>query len=284
MVLVSVKRRQSKPSFGFLVSSQPRQDDVLVEFLTEFANHLLKCGVTTVEFRFAAQAAFVQAALGSARLGNARVNQSAVAAVTGLSRTQVRTLLRNPSSTAPQASTRINAVISGWRSDPNFTNRDGKPRALSLDKGINSFRALISKYGRDVSHRAMLSEMMRLGFVRRSASKLLLRRSGTQAQQPEMTRLLSQGLTHVIRGASDRDGAVLNVITGEAKTIVSSRADKILLQRRLVQGTKAFAADIQAASDATASRRKRTPRGESVRTKILVVAVGSSDDAMDTQR
>jgi uncharacterized protein DUF6502 len=257
-----------------LVKSQDRQEDVLVEFLSEFANHLLNCGITMTEFRIAAQAAFVQAALSSARLQNSRVNQSAVAAVTGLSRPQVRALMRTPTEGGAPISTRINSVISGWRSDPDFTDTDGNPLALSIGRSRNSFSALIKKYGRDVSHRAMLSEMRRMGFVRQAAGSVNLQKMSAPAKQPEMTRLLSQGLTHIIRQGTHADAAVINVITGEATYDVPDSASRVLLRRRLVQGTKAFAADLQAASDASSSRQKKKSGARKVSTRILVVTVG----------
>lgn len=246
---------------------------MLAEFLSEFATHLLGCGITVSEFRVAAQSAFVHAALSTARLQNSRVNQSAVAAVTGLSRTQVRALLRNPPA-SPPINARINAVISGWRTDPEFTDRDGKPLPLSVNNGRNTFLELVKKYGRDVSHRAILSEMRRLGFVRQGNGSVQLKKIGTGSKQSEMTRLLAQGLTHLIRKTAADSSGVLNVITGEAKTEVSDDASRLLLHRRLVQGTKAFAADIQAASDASASRRKKKSSAREVSTRILVVTVG----------
>lgn len=255
------------------VTSQGSDDDVLGEFLSEFAKHLLKCGITMAEFRKSAKAAFVQAALNTARLQNSRVNQSAVAAVTGLSRTQVRALLRNAPEASKPTGARIGAVISGWCSDPEFTDADGNPLALAGSSGRRSFSALIKKYGRDVSHRAMLSEMRRMGYVKHDGDVISLQRPTGRSKLPEMTRLLSQGLTHIIRRDSQEAAVVTNVITGEATYRVPEGVSKMVLRRRLVQGTKAFAADLQASGDASASRQKSKSGTRRISTRILVVTV-----------
>jgi hypothetical protein len=227
-----------------------------------------------VEFRVAAQAAFVQAALSTARLQNSRVNQSAVAAVTGLTRTQVRALLRKPQNDSPTVGARILTVVSGWRSDPDFTDADGNPLKLSLTPGRHSFPALIKKYGRDVSHRALLSEMSRMGFVRQRSGVVSLHKVVARSRPQDMTKLLSQGLAHVIRRPPDGTAAVMNVITGEATYDLPEGASQLLLRRRLVQGTRAFAADLQVSGEASALRHRKKTAVRKVSTRILVVTVG----------
>jgi hypothetical protein len=258
------------------VKSQERQDGMFVEFLSEFANHLLTCGITMVEFQAAAKAAFVQAALSSARLRNQRVNQSAVAAVTGLTRTQVRALLRAPVRPPSRSSARIHTVVSGWRSDPDFTDEDGHPLNLRLTSGRQSFPALIRKYGRDVSHRALLSEMIRRGIVRQRGASVSLQSATNNAKHQDMIRLLSQGLAHVVRRSPKGTATVMNVITGEATYELPDGASKVLLRRRLVQGTRAFAADLRASGEASASRQRKASAASTkkVSTRILVVTVG----------
>jgi hypothetical protein len=227
-----------------------------------------------VEFRAAAQSAFVHAALNTARLQNSRVNQSAVAAVTGLTRTQVRALLRNPKETSRTVGARILTVVSGWRSDPEFTDIDGNPLKLSVAPSRHSFPALIKKYGRDVSYRALLSEMIRMGFARQRSGFVSLHKIVAHSPQQDMTRLLSQGLAHVIRRSPEGAASVMNVITGEATYDLPEGASRLLLRRRLVQGTRAFAADLQVSGEASALRQRKKAAVRKVSTRILVVTVG----------
>jgi hypothetical protein len=251
-----------------------RKEDILSEFLSEFAGHLIGCGITMVEFRRAAQSAFVQAAINTGRLRNFRVNQSAIAAATGLTRSQVRTLLRRSPKSPPDVRTRVSAVVSGWKSDPEFADREGRPLPLSTAPGPKSFPTLIQKYGRDVSHRALLAEMRRMGYVVTRSGSVSLRKAETKAKPPEMTSLLSQGLAHVIRRPSTESAAVLDVITGEATYEWPEGISSVLLRRRLLQSTQAFAADLQVSGEASASRQKAKSTAKRVSTKILLVTVG----------
>jgi hypothetical protein len=226
-----------------------------------------------VEFRTAAQAAFVRAALGSARFQNSRVNQSAVAAVTGLTRTQVRAFIRNSLNGIPSARTRTRAIVSGWRSDPEFTDADGHPRRLSVAPGKHSFPALVAKYGRDVSHRALLSEMTRMGVVQQRSGHVLLRKTAGTSKQDDMTSLLSQGLAHAVRRSPNGSTTIMNVITGEATYDLPEGASRLLLKRRLVQSTKAFAADLQVAGEVASKRQSKKSAAKKISTRILVVTV-----------
>jgi hypothetical protein len=251
-----------------------RKEDILVEFLSEFASYLIGCGITMVEFRKAAQSAFVQAAINTGRLRNSRVNQSAIAAATGLTRSQVRTLLRRTPKSPPDVRARMSAVISGWKSDPEFADREGCPLPLSTAPGPKSFPTLIRKYGRDVSHRTLLAEMRRMGYVRLRTGVVSLRKAESKAKPPEMTCLLSQGLAHVIRRPLTESAAVMDVITGEATYEWPEGVSSVLLRRRLLQSTQAFAADLQVSGEASASRQKKRAAGRRVSTKILLVTVG----------
>jgi hypothetical protein len=251
-----------------------RKEDILVEFLSEFASHLIGCGVTMVEFRKAAQSAFVQAAIHTGRLRNLRVNQSAIAAATGLTRSQVRTLLRCTPKSPPNVAARIDAVISGWKNDPEFADREGCPLPLSTAPGPKSFPTLIRKYGRDASHRTLLVEMRRMGYVGLRSGLVSLRKVDAKVKPPEMMCLLSQGLAHVIRRPLEESSAVLDVITGEASYEWPEGVSSVILRRRLLQSTQAFAADLQVSGEASASRQKKKARARRVSTKILLVTVG----------
>jgi hypothetical protein len=227
-----------------------------------------------VEFRKAAQAAFVQAALNTARLQNSRVNQSAIAAATGLSRVQVRALLRSKSGPGIRAGARISSVVSGWKSDPEFADKEGNPLSLPTAPGHQSFPALIRKYGRDMSHRAMLAEMRRMGHVSVREGHVSLRTGMAKSKGSDMTRLLSQGLAHVVRRAKYDSASVLDVITGEAAYALPDDVSRVLMRRRLRQSTAAFAADLQVSGEATSSRQGRKRATKRVSTRILVVTIG----------
>jgi hypothetical protein len=85
--------------------------------------------------------------------------------------------------------------------------------------------------------------------------------------------MLSQGLTHIIRTPPKDASTIIHVITGEATYDAPETTSRMLLKRRLVQGTKAFAADIQAAGDAIASRGGKYQGSRKLSTRVLLVTV-----------
>jgi len=68
-----------------------------------------------------ARSAFVQAAADIARLRNGRVNHSRVAAQTGLTRADVKRLLKqNAFQSRKRGQTAVEIVMDGWLADPEF--------------------------------------------------------------------------------------------------------------------------------------------------------------------
>src|SRR6516225_4170153 len=142
---------------------------VLQHLLTEFALVLLPRGMTPKRFAAMARSAFVKAASDISKLRNGRVNHSRIAALTGLTRADVKRLLERK---APHSNRRgltaMERVVEGWRSDPEFAIQPGRPRQLSISGRRGSFAHLVKKYGGDVTHRAVLDELRRLQAVRDS--------------------------------------------------------------------------------------------------------------------
>src|SRR2546423_7609024 len=106
-----------------------RGASVLQELLTELAFVLLPRGMTPKRFGELARSAFVQAAADMSKLRNGKVNHSRVAAQTGLSRADVKRLLRNNVFDSGRSDqTPVRKVIGGWRPDRKFANREGRPK------------------------------------------------------------------------------------------------------------------------------------------------------------
>src|SRR6185437_15465141 len=128
----------------------------LQELLSELAYVLLPTGMTPKRFGELVRCEFVKAAADMSRLRNGRINQSRVAARTGLSRAEVKRTLGSAILT-PQDSDQapVERVINGWLTDGQF-GRPGRPRSLRLSGAHASFATLVRKYGGDVPHRALL--------------------------------------------------------------------------------------------------------------------------------
>jgi len=139
---------------------------VLQELLVELAFVLLPRGMTPKRFDQLARSAFVRVAADISRLRNGRVNHSRVAAQTGLSRAEVRKLLKEKTLLPGHlAQTPVERVLQGWRTDREFATRAGNPKRIRISGSGVSFARLVRRYGGDVTPRAVLEELRRLGAV-----------------------------------------------------------------------------------------------------------------------
>jgi hypothetical protein len=166
----------------------------LSEFLLELAGPLLQAGITPKRFGDIAAQVFVRAACRASVLRNGRVNQSRVAVLTGLSRTQVRRLLGKPGPSTRRTRSRTMRVVDGWLSDRRFHTKSGEPKALRIRDGQCSFATLVHEYAGDVPPRAVLDELRRMRLVRESDAGIELRKSPISKSSSELARSLSHAL------------------------------------------------------------------------------------------
>ena len=123
------------------------------------------------ELQIAVKIACISVAAESAKLGN-RLNHSRIAAATGLTRKDVRTLFGLVKSggvgarkeVAKQRTTR---VLHGWRTDPEFLDRQGNPVQLTIRGPGLTFHTLVRRYAGDVTPISVLNELVRTGAVSR---------------------------------------------------------------------------------------------------------------------
>jgi len=185
-----------------------RGNAALRDLLVELALTLLPRGITPRTFSELSRQAFACAAATTSQRSNGKINHSRVAALTGLSRADVKRLLASPN--PPDAALRfvempIERVLQGWRADRRFIDRLGNPRVLRISGASNSFALLTKLYGGDVPHRAVLDELHRIGAVRREGQNVrLLRR-----ERPRFTALMSAlpAIIDGIRVASAAEGS-----------------------------------------------------------------------------
>jgi hypothetical protein len=257
------------------VTSHFESRDSLVEFLTEFARYLLAAGVSISQFHDDAQLAFVRAAATEARFMNAKVNQSAVAAMTGLTRIQVRTLLRAPPNFALRRANRTQQLVHGWLSDPVFNTARGNARILQRSGRGRTFAALAKKFGGDVPPRALLAELMRQGYVKVKGNRVSLSAVARRTREPATLSHLSAALARVIgRTTEPVDASTLKIMSAHATYETPVSSGRILLQRRVHQSLKAFASELEAAGSAAskASRKRGAPSRRMSRTSILLIS------------
>lgn len=93
---------------------------------------------------------------------------SRIAAMTGISRHEVKTLLE---SSFPDENESIfkhakaARVISGWLNDSLYLDSEGKPLALNIEGEEPSFTNLINKYCGDLPSKPIMEELLRIGSI-----------------------------------------------------------------------------------------------------------------------
>ena len=164
----------------FQVSAEKTGDasrsDVLLDqtlaMLAPLVRLLVANGVTFPQLVAALKPAFLRAAQAELSQSGKRINDSAISIVSGVHRKDVRALSSESRLTArvrqPLPSL-AGEVIARWASDPQYVDEDGLPLALPVRNGNAksepSFERLSQSVSRDFHSRAVLEELLRLGFV-----------------------------------------------------------------------------------------------------------------------
>jgi len=109
-----------------------------------------------------------------------RVNISGVAAMTGISRSEISRILKVTPSSARQSASRrespVNGVLTAWRQDPRFMTSNGRPKGLRVFGRGTTFESLVRTYGRGIPVRAFFDELTRAGAIEMRASKVIFPR------------------------------------------------------------------------------------------------------------
>ena len=132
---------------------------------------LLRHGVTYAELSDVAKTTYVAIAAQEFKVPGKKMSKARIAIVTGLTRKEVHRLTELDSQVKPAAKSslsRIGRVLSGWHTDPEFTGPYGMPLEVRYDSDVPNdatFVRLVQRYSGDMTPRAMLDELMRVGAV-----------------------------------------------------------------------------------------------------------------------
>ena len=132
---------------------------------------LLKHGVTYAELSDVIKSVFVSTAAQEFRVPGKKMSKSRIAIVTGLTRKEVQRIAEREASNRGEEKTnlsRIGRVLSGWHTDPEFIGPYGMPLELRYDSENENdvtFIRLVQRYSGDMTPRAMLDELLRVGAV-----------------------------------------------------------------------------------------------------------------------
>lgn len=173
----------------------------LLAAMRPIASMLVRFGVGYREFADVCKWAFVTVATEEFGKGGRPANLSRVAALTGLSRKEVRRvrLLALDSALPPAQPFNAQAeVLQVWHSDPRFQGPDGAPAPLPLEGGARSFGALVRSCSADLPVDGIRAELRRGGaLVERPDGLLELRRRHFVPETPDAR--LIEGITFGLR-------------------------------------------------------------------------------------
>lgn len=148
-------------------TARDREMTALVEALTPVARLCLRSGKGIAEMVVALKLACIDVASKTARMSTGP-NHSQVSAMTGLHRKEVAALADLQTSGVYHGRMRmvppsIERIVTGWANDPQFLDKKGEPRPLSIHQKDATFDALVFKYGGDVTPMSVLKELRRMG-------------------------------------------------------------------------------------------------------------------------
>jgi hypothetical protein len=244
--------------------------------MSEFARYLLVCGITSSRFTRVIRIAFCRAASLEARFHNKRLNQSAVAAMTGLTRAQVRAFT-NPKRALPKARRdRIENVIEGWSTDPVFATAAYQPRRLIVGRKGSSFSSLVRKYGGDLPARSIVRELVRTQSATVRGKYISLTRKARVTQGEARLQHLCRSLALLLSESQQNfsSGCPLRIFNGEITYPVSSTKGRILMQKRSDKSLSAFLAELEEAGGAVALELPPSTRNRKriMRTRVVLIS------------
>jgi hypothetical protein len=246
--------------------------------LEAVAPSLLRDGVTAQQIYDLAKDALIKSAAANARMASGKINQSKIAAATGLTRPEIRRRLErsgNPQTVDVRALDRSTRVIEGWLRDPMFLDEKGKPRDLSLRNQSCGFPALVRRHSGDIPPRAVLAVLQAKQLVAVHDQRVRVRASKRSLAESSKNALpeVAPYIVDTIRLAS-RPAANLKYAT-KARLFAESPKDELLLTETVVTAIASAIATL-AAPDGQSERAK--PSQGTRQLSIGVTLIASSAD------
>ena len=228
-------------------------DESVLDLVTNLARYLIAAGFKVSRFSELTRLAFYNAAANHARFGNDKLNQSAVAAMTGLTRVQVRQFAKKHRVAPSHSKDQLNVILDTWNSDSHFTERDRNPRRLRILGPGPTFTALVRRCGSDIPVRSILRELQRRDLVRIRSGYVSLKATAGHNRDEARLRRAAYALNELLK---EKGGtlpqAPFRSLNFEAFYPAPSEKARVLLQRRTADGLRAFVHGIEAAGAAAA--------------------------------
>lgn len=129
---------------------------------------LLRHEISHSEFSELAKRAYVDVAYHYFSIPNRKKTYARVAVLTGLNLKEVRRVSTAEDDALLETKGPVNRakqVVSGWLRDEDFIDEEGKPKVLPLKGGVACFEELVMRYSGNITSRAILDELLRVGAV-----------------------------------------------------------------------------------------------------------------------
>jgi hypothetical protein len=205
-----------------LLSINTDLDGLLFNILLNIAAILVSTGYGFSRVNRLAKIAFVQAATSADRESSSRLSIARIAALTGLTRTEVSQIVRAKNGkaiAAGRSTNRVTRVASGWVEDKRFSQKRARPRPLEFSGSGNTFTELARQYSGDIPPKALLTEMIRLGLARQGKhGKVIFVRSDV---------VHSRRTTAALKAVIPMISFLAKASTTQTDTELTSRTDKI---------------------------------------------------------
>jgi hypothetical protein len=254
----------------------------LQDLLEVLAPILFSHGITPATVAGLAKNALVASAASSSRMATGRVNQSKVAAVTGLSRAEVRRRLVEPPNLLPptsRAMDRSARVLAGWLRDPLFHDRHGRPKALLLKPGASSFSELVRLHSGDIPPRAVLDQLQARGLVnlRKNVVSLRPRPKYSGAEQSSTLVDVFPYVTGMLATAATQNARL--AYAQRVNIMVSGESRAILLTERVVRALAATAAAVS-----SFSKESEAPDTRDEQTRLTIALTLTSTPSIASRK
>jgi hypothetical protein len=216
--------------------------------LRDLAIVLLSSGYGIARMSQAVRRAYVSAARGLDSGSGRKFTNARIAALTGLTRSEVARLsTKSPGNVQDRSDPvdRAQRVALGWASSAPYCGTPGKPRRLPFSGASRSFTQLVRKYSGDIPPRAMLFEMQRLGMVRiEQGSKIVLLRleAPVSRQTLSMLKAITPWIRLLSANSKDRE---FRLKTHEINIALPSLPQTMAAIKELENRTNAFIRSIE---------------------------------------
>jgi hypothetical protein len=133
---------------------------------------LIRFGVSAGELKSILDSVYAHAGSQFLEEQGEKVTYSRLAVITGINRSVLPAIIAAPQvgDFRPRSSTqlhRASRVLNGWYDDRDFQGRAGRPAVLPVQGSRRSFEQLVQRYSGGVYHQTILSELERVGAVKR---------------------------------------------------------------------------------------------------------------------